>query len=1467
MSSAHDLPGVSRHNGRHSVLRNGARRRRSLRPTNLAAEILEQRLALTGDTIATAASLGSLMSTRRGRDQVSPSTDVDMYRFTVQAGQRVAFDLDRPAGSNLDSLVRVFNAAGMELARNDDGPNPAEGPSLESYLEHTFSRGGTYYVGVSTFANSRYNPVTGRGKVATSSRTGTGGYSLVLSNVNLDPDDQIAEAITLGEVTQQRSNWTTIDSPTDVDVYRIDVPASSRRLRFDIDRQVPQLDSVLRIFDASGRQLAFNDDGPNPDEERSSESYLEYLFPRAGAYYVAVSGFGNTAYSPVTGLGDANGSTGDYMLLVSPADADPDDAINQATSLGAITTPRRSSGQVSSADDVDMFSFSVAAGQRISFNIDNPTGGTLDSFLRCFDARGNVLGSNDDGPAPNEPASNESYLELIFPVAGTYYVGVSGFGNTSYNPSTGDGDGLGSTGGYTLAIAEVDSDPDDTLASATPLGTLSEPRTRSGSIDANGTDVDIFSITVGAGQRIAFDIDRAGMGTLDSYLRLFDASGRELQANDDGPTPSEPVSSESSIEFMFAVAGTYYVGVSGFGNIGYSPIDGRGDAMGSSGDYTLVVTPISASDDDANDQIAEALLLGATTMPRSYTGGLRSSTDVDMLAITVTAGQRVFFDIDTPAGTSFDPYLRLFDATGFQVIANDDGPNPDEPGSGSVDPYIAHTFATAGTYYIGVSGFANTAYDPLTGGGDNAGSFGGYQLVVTPAAMTQGDADDQIAEAISLGAAAAGGSRSGTIDIAPDVDMYSFTVAAGATVWFDIDRPDGGGLDSFLRIFDAAGVELAANDDGPNPWEQSSLESFLQYTFATAGTYYAGVSGFSNVAYSAVNGTGDTLGSTGDYTLVIGGMANDPDDTIAEASSAGAIGTTRTSSGGIDDATDVDIVSFTVVAGQRVSFDVDLPGGSGLDGFLRLFDASGVPLAANDNGPTAGEPTSNEPSLVYTFVTGGTYFVGVSGSPNSAYNAVVGDGDRAGSTGAYTLVIDLLASGDGDPDDQIGEANQLGNVQPTQSRSVTGAIDGVTDVDIVAFTVATGQKLTFDIDNTAGSTLDSCVRLFDATGRVLADNDDGPNPGEAASTESFLEYTFATAGTYYLGVSGFSNTNYNPVTGGGDVGGSTGGYTLVIGSASASPTPMPPSPGSGFSITLGFSGLTPSQQAIFDQAAARWSQIIVGDLPDVTVDGRLVDDVFISASAVPIDGVNGILGQAGPRTLRSGSFLPSTGIMQFDTADLTILESNGKLLPVIIHEMGHVLGIGTIWSLRGLLTGAGTTNPRFTGQQATAAYNAIFGRNDSSVPVEGLPSPAGSRDGHFRESVFGPELMSPFISFNDTSSPISRVTVASLADLSYQVNINAADRFTPPSTASGFLTAGDGSGRNSDWEAVRMAARSTAFAVLADKTPRPTATAKPTGQSSASLFAAAASALTTTTETGAGRPASPYGRSRAYRPR
>lgn len=347
----------------------------------------------------------------------------------------------------------------------------------------------------------------------------------------------------------------------------------------------------------------------------------------------------------------------------------------------------------------------------------------------------------------------------------------------------------------------------------------------------------------------------------------------------------------------------------------------------------------------------------------------------------------------------------------------------------------------------------------------------------------------------------------------------------------------------------------------------------------------------------------------------------------------------------------------------------------------------------------------------------------------------------------------------------------------SQSAAGTAAITA-NEVDYYSFTATATGSYRFDAA-TPNSRLDTVLGVFDSAGSRLAFNDDI----SLTNRDSQLTVALTAGRRYYFGI-----TNYTGTFG--------GSYSwLVTGSATPTPAPTPtptPTPTSGFTITLRTTGLTATQQSIFNQAAARWSQIITGDIPNATYQGIAVDDVLIDASAAPIDGVGRVLGQAGPDALRAGSALPIHGDMEFDSADLASLEANGSLQSVVMHEMGHVLGIGTIWQQRGFLTGAGTADPRFTGPLASWAYNNLFGTTATSVPVEGNSSPVGSRDSHWRESVFGSELMTPYLS--GASNPISTVTVASLADLGYIVNLAAADNLVTSFNRSPNGGGGSGSG-------------------------------------------------------------------------
>ena len=229
--------------------------------------------------------------------------------------------------------------------------------------------------------------------------------------------------------------------------------------------------------------------------------------------------------------------------------------------------------------------------------------------------------------------------------------------------------------------------------------------------------------------------------------------------------------------------------------------------------------------------------------------------------------------------------------------------------------------------------------------------------------------------------------------------------------------------------------------------------------------------------------------------------------------------------------------------------------------------------------------------------------------------------------------------------------------------------------------------------------------------------------------------------------------------------------------------------------------LTASQWTAVDNAVARWESFITDDVSNIpalltasvcggaTVPAlnETIDDLVIYLEFIPIDGPGGILGSAGPCRIRTPGNLPLLGGMKFDTADLANLEAQGRLEDVILHEMGHVLGIGTLWGLFGLLQDPTDPAPAtindtwFSGTAGTAALNAIGGAGYTGgaiVPLENdnVTYGAGSLNGHWRESVFSVELMSPAIGFG--SNPLSVVTSESLVDLGYVVNSSGADAFT-----------------------------------------------------------------------------------------
>jgi hypothetical protein len=127
--------------------------------------------------------VGSYLNAEIGYDDAFAldAHDVDLYRFTpTQNGDFMTWTT-LPDEWSADTVMRLFDSNGTELAINDDDPFGG----LGSYLSYSFTANETYYIGISGFneQGSGYNAVTGSGTAAGS----TGAYTISLAHTDLPP--------------------------------------------------------------------------------------------------------------------------------------------------------------------------------------------------------------------------------------------------------------------------------------------------------------------------------------------------------------------------------------------------------------------------------------------------------------------------------------------------------------------------------------------------------------------------------------------------------------------------------------------------------------------------------------------------------------------------------------------------------------------------------------------------------------------------------------------------------------------------------------------------------------------------------------------------------------------------------------------------------------------------------------------------------------------------------------------------------------------------------------------------------------------------------------------------------------------------------------------------------------------------------------------------------------------------------
>ena len=241
---------------------------------------------------------------------------------------------------------------------------------------------------------------------------------------------------------------------------------------------------------------------------------------------------------------------------------------------------------------------------------------------------------------------------------------------------------------------------------------------------------------------------------------------------------------------------------------------------------------------------------------------------------------------------------------------------------------------------------------------------------------------------------------------------------------------------------------------------------------------------------------------------------------------------------------------------------------------------------------------------------------------------------------------------------------------------------------------------------------------------------------------------------------------------------------------------------------------TAHQKWLIQYAANRWMAIIREDLPDYTFtggwsgacsddypyaipSGERIDDLRIyitSFSSVPDDDTSpAVVGLGGVRILRDISLLPVVGCMAFNLGwynskwDVDSGYYRERFAIAVLHEIAHVLGFGTIWEGLGFLQnpsrgGNEGADTHFNGPLAIAAFDDAGGSSytQAKVPVRN-DAKTGAADAHWRFSVFRNELMT---TRSGGSIALSAITIQSLADLGYVVDVTQAEPYKLPGAAA-----------------------------------------------------------------------------------
>jgi len=214
---------------------------------------------------------------------------------------------------------------------------------------------------------------------------------------------------------------------------------------------------------------------------------------------------------------------------------------------------------------------------------------------------------------------------------------------------------------------------------------------------------------------------------------------------------------------------------------------------------------------------------------------------------------------------------------------------------------------------------------------------------------------------------------------------------------------------------------------------------------------------------------------------------------------------------------------------------------------------------------------------------------------------------------------------------------------------------------------------------------------------------------------------------------------------------------------------------SDFRIKLIYQTDVPNDvKQLVEKARKRWLEIVIGGYePFEEANGTLWDQLIVDVSVGVIDHEDLKLAEGGLTKLNPVSLRPLRSKLKLDEFELPDLRKTPEFLyDVILHEFGHAIGIDKfLWDLHKIYELQLDGLPVLNGKHCRKEYQSFTGR---AHPIN---LPLFSDDGalHIDEATFPTEIMSPGIS--SAGNKLSRLSVAMLADIGYDVDFEKADEY------------------------------------------------------------------------------------------